>query len=73
MPLDGSAFEGGGYGDPWCRACKQPILKDQRATRVEFQTDPNGTDGLSGEYHLACSKPFVSLARVVNLNPWAGR
>jgi hypothetical protein len=40
---------------------------------VEFQTDPNGTDGLTGDYHLECSKPFASLAYVVNLNPWSGR
>lgn len=72
MPLDGSQFEGGAYGTPLCRACKQPILKDQRATRVEFQTDPDGANGLTGDYHSDCSKPFASLARVVNLNPWAG-
>jgi hypothetical protein len=73
MPLDGSSFDGGGYSGRWCRACKQSILKHHRATRVEFQTDPNGTDGLTGDYHLECSKPFASLAYVVNLNPWSGR
>lgn len=72
MPLDGSSYEDGGYSSHWCRACKQPILKDQPATRVEFQTDPNGTQGLTGDYHLVCSKPFASLAYVINLNPWAG-
>jgi hypothetical protein len=54
-------------------ACKQPILKHHRATRVEFQTDPHGIDGLTGDYHLECSRPFASLAHVVNLNPWGGR
>lgn len=72
MPLDGSTYEGGAFGTPWCRACKQPILKIQRATRVDFQTDPGGERGLSGDYHVACSKPFASLARVVNMNPWSG-
>ena len=71
MPLDGSSYDDGGYGGRWCRACKLPIFKTQRATRVEFHTDPGGTNGLSGDYHLSCSKPFSSLAHVVNLNPWA--
>lgn len=72
VPLDGSNFDGGGRGHRWCLACKQVIRKDQRATRVEFQTDPSGANGLTGDYHLECSKVFASLARVVNLNPRAG-
>jgi hypothetical protein len=73
VPLDGSTFDSGADGHRWCRACKQPILKHHRATRVEFQTDPHGIDGLTGDYHLECSRPFASLAHVVNLNPWGGR
>jgi hypothetical protein len=73
MPLDGSEYERGGYDGRWCRSCKQPILKHQRLTRVEFRTDPHGTDGLTGDYHLECSRPFASLAHVVNINPWGGR
>lgn len=73
MPLDGSTFEGGPQRNPWCRACKQTIHNHQRATRVEFRTDPNGADGLTGDYHLECSKPYASLAYVINLNPWGGR
>jgi hypothetical protein len=73
MPLDGSTFEDGRHSGRWCRACKQPIGKDQRATRVEFQSDPDGLKGLTGDYHQACSKPFASLAHVINLNPWGGR
>jgi hypothetical protein len=72
MPLDGSSFGGGASGRRWCRACRQEILKNQPSTRVEFQSDPNGTDGLTGDYHLQCSKPFVSIARVLNLKPWIG-
>jgi hypothetical protein len=70
MPLDGSHFEDGRHGRRWCLACKQEILKDQRATRVAFQTDPDGVKGLTGDYHTPCSKPFASLAHVINLNPW---
>jgi hypothetical protein len=53
-----------------CMACKQPILDGQRATQVEFCTDPDGSAGLSGLYHAPCSRPYQSLARVVNMNPW---
>jgi hypothetical protein len=70
MPLD--ATPEGNPGRPSCRACCQPIWQGQPATRVEFQTDPDGAQGLSGMYHLQCSKVFQSLARVVNMNPWGG-
>ncbi|EIM24580.1 hypothetical protein MicloDRAFT_00052950 [Microvirga lotononidis] len=65
-------FSYGGWSGPSCRACKQPILPSDRVTRVEFQNDPSGTKGLTGDYHLACSRPFASLASVINFNPWAG-
>jgi hypothetical protein len=68
MPLDGTNFEGGPHR--WCRACKNPIRQGERATRVEFQTDPDGIKGLTGDYHVACSGVFASLAYVINLNPW---
>ena len=63
-----SSFPGGG-GDRECLSCRQPILRDQASTRVAFQSDPHGHRGLTGHYHLACSKVFASLARVVNMNP----
>lgn len=72
MYLDESFAFGGGYHGPSCRGCRQPILDGERSTRVRFQTDPDGAKGLTGDYHLACSKPFVSLAHVINLNPWGG-
>lgn len=71
--LDEAFAFGGGHSGPSCRACKQPILEGERAMRISFHTDPDGARGLTGEYHLTCSKPFASLARVVNMNPWAGR
>jgi hypothetical protein len=64
--LDESAH-GGGYG-PLCCACKLPIFPGQRTTRVEFNTDPDGAEGLTGDYHLACAKPYASLARIINLD-----
>jgi hypothetical protein len=66
------AFGGGGDRVPSCCACKQPIREGERSIRVEFRTDPKGTEGLTGEYHLACGKPFASLARVVNMDIWGG-
>ena len=59
----------GGGGGPFCLSCRQLIGRGQRA-RVEFNTDPNGDEGLTGDYHIACSKPFAALARVINMNMW---
>ena len=73
MFFDERSSNGGENSGPSCRACKKPILKSDRTTRVEFRNDPSGTKGLTGEYHLACSRPFASMAHVINLNPWAGR
>jgi len=71
MPLDG-AFGSEEPRGPWCASCKQPITGGQRSVRVLFDNDPHGFRGLTGEYHEACSRPFQSLARVVNLK-WFGR
>jgi hypothetical protein len=70
MALD--ALPGGEPGFRWCRACRQEIRHGEPATHVHFQTDPQGTQGLTGAYHQQCSRPFASLARVVNMNPWRG-
>jgi hypothetical protein len=56
---------------PWCRACREPIRRGQPATRIDFQTDPDGRQGLTGMYHQQCASPFASLARVVNMNLWS--
>jgi hypothetical protein len=69
MPLDGT-FRGEEPRGPWCACCKEPITGGQRSVRVHFANDPHGFRGLTGEYHEACSKPFVSLAHVVNLKPF---
>ena len=65
MLLDESNF--GGHSGPWCCACRQPILESQNKTRVEFANDPQGLKGLTGDYHAQCSKPFASMARVINM------
>lgn len=72
MYLDEDFAAGGGHSGSWCCACKQPIQDGERTKRVDFSNDPTGDKGLTGDYHLLCARPFVSLARVVNLNPWRG-
>ena len=68
MPSGGS----GGPDGPFCNGCRAPITGTQRGVRVDFNTDPQGHKGLSGLYHEQCSKPFASLAHVINMN-WMGR
>lgn len=64
---------GGGHDGPWCRACRQPILDGQRITEIRFNTDPHGFNGQTGPYHVECSRPFASMAHIINLNPFGGR
>jgi hypothetical protein len=70
MPFD--EMPAGAPGGPCCKACRQPIWPGQPATRLEFQNDPAGTLGLTGMYHRPCSKPYQSLARIMNMSPWRG-
>jgi hypothetical protein len=63
---------GGGSDGPFCTSCRAPITNGQRSIRINFNSDPKGYRGLSGLYHEQCSRPFASLARVLNLN-WFGR
>ena len=65
------ATSGRDPGGGWCLACRRPLESNQSAMRIEFQTDPDGREGLSGLYHKACAKPFRSLARIINMNPGA--
>jgi hypothetical protein len=71
MPLDGT-FGGEEPHGPWCASCKAPITDGQRSVRVHFDNDPHGFHGFTGEYHEPCSRPFASMARVMNMN-WFGR
>jgi hypothetical protein len=57
-------FSGGGSDGPFCKGCKQPILKGQPVMRVTFDGNPHG---MSGDYHRDCSKPYDSLARALNM------
>lgn len=70
MPLDGM-FGGDEPRGPWCASCKAAITTGQRSVRVEFASDPHGFRGLTGVYHEACSRPFASLAHVINLTKFS--
>jgi len=67
-------FDSSGRGSnepsgPWCTRCNLPIANEP-SERIHFPDDPDGHRGLSGLYHQRCAKPFSSLARIANLNPW---
>lgn len=70
MYLDEQFSSGGGFTGRSCRVCKRPIGPREAATRIAFDSDPNGAKGLTGDYHAACSKPFASFAHVLNMRPW---
>jgi hypothetical protein len=56
---------------PWCTACRELISPGEPATRVDFRTDPEGAQGLTGLYHRRCAERFASLARALDMmNQW---
>lgn len=55
---------GGSERGPWCKGCRLPIRKEQKTTKVHFQSDEHGQNGL---YHEPCGKPIAELARVSNM------
>jgi hypothetical protein len=59
--------EGGGPNEPWCTSCKAPINDGQRSVRIAFDHDPHGYRGLTGIYHVHCSRPFQSLAHALKV------
>ena len=64
MYLDEHYSFGGGPG-PLCRACGDPFHTHRPATHVAFPSDPTGSEGLTGDYHPDCARPFASIARVL--------
>ena len=59
--------EGGGPNEPWCTSCKAPIKDGQLSVRIAFDHDPHGYGGLTGIYHVHCSRPFQSLAHALRV------
>ena len=71
MLFDSSEGGGEGPSGPECPSCRRPINDSDASERITFPHDPHGHRGLSGLYHVGCAKPFASLARIMNLKPWA--
>ena len=55
----------------WCKACRKPIEHAQPVTRVEFPASSDDAD-MSGLYHAACGRPYLSLAHALRMlsRPW---
>jgi len=64
------ASPGGDPRGPWCKACLHPITESQPSLKVHFNDDEHGFNGL---YHEPCGRPYASIARILNLDPWIGR
>jgi len=73
MYRDESLPGGGGFNGTWCRACKETIQEGEKIVRVQFDNDPHGAKDLSGPYHAACSRPFVSMANALSALSRFGR
>ena len=66
-----AAGGGGGPSQPWCRRCTLPISEPERAQQIYFTNDPEGKlRELNGPYHAGCAEPYLSLSRIINMNPW---
>ena len=55
---------GGSYHADFCKGCGQPILDGQPTTTVRFID--NQYESFNGLYHAQCSRPWASLARILN-------
>jgi hypothetical protein len=55
------AYDAEAGGDPrgsWCPKCGQPVRADQPSTQMHFDEDPDGKNGLSGQWHSECARPY---------------
>ena len=70
---DFSSGDYDGESRRWCWACRQPIYENEPSTSVETASVPTGLGGLTGEYHVRCSRPFASLACALDMLSRFGR
>jgi hypothetical protein len=49
---------GGDPRGPCCKGCKAPITQDQASIQMHFREDPDGSRGLSGQWHSECARPY---------------
>ncbi|RJF90828.1 hypothetical protein D3876_11600 [Sphingomonas cavernae] len=70
MPFD-SMPQGKPWGEPWlpqCKSCRQPIANNEPVENLRFDNfSDHKLAELSGAYHAACAKPFMSLARALKM------
>jgi hypothetical protein len=59
---------------PWVRgayAAPFPISESERPQHIYFVNDPDGKlRELNGLYHAGCAEPYLSMSRIMNMNPW---
>jgi hypothetical protein len=60
-----------GPSGPWCKRCVLPIVEGEATENIHFARDPDGKlRSLNGLYHARCAQPYLSFARILNLNLW---
>ncbi len=68
------AFDATHGGEPhgrMCRSCRHPIAPGEASETISFDNDPDRKlNDLNGLYHARCARPFLSLARIINMDAW---
>ena len=59
-------FSFGGGPGPRCCACGAGFHANEQPERVVFTSDPKGEDGLTGDYHAECARPFASISHALD-------
>ena len=66
-----AAGGGGPPPGPSCKRCILPIQEGEPTERIHFANDPERKySAFNGLYHARCAQPYLSIARILNLNPW---
>jgi hypothetical protein len=60
-----------GPSGPWCKRCVLPIAENDATESIQFAHDPDGKlRPLNGLYHARCAEPYLSMSRILSVNPW---
>ena len=68
------SFRGGDPRGPWCPKCRQPVKPGEPQTKMHFDSDPDGSKGLSGMWHGECARPYwdTITPALERLKKWGG-
>ena len=58
-----------------CPSCKRPIAVHEPVAHIRFDPDPvHRLEEMNGAYHADCAKPYLSIARALEMlrRPWVG-